>query len=100
MRSNVINKELPTYKQENVDRFYIKLKAIKQEATKKFNSPTVSQSEKYDLEELIKDVDELTSSIEGHVSNEYIELGQGPIESGPIEIEEIEQMVTGGKNEE
>ena len=81
-RDRLLNKELPTYKQKNVDITYNKLKEIKKEATNKLNLPTTSQEEKYDLEELIKDVDELAASIEGHVSNEYIELGQGPMESG------------------
>jgi hypothetical protein len=81
-RDTRLNKELPTYRQKYIDMVYIKLKEIKEKINEMLNSPTISQAEKYDLEELIKDADELASSYEGQTSNEYIELGRGPVERG------------------
>ena len=78
----LLNKEHSTYDQKIVDAVYNKIKKIKQSAITKLNSPTISQAEKYDLEELIKNADELASRYEGQVSAEHIELGRGPIERG------------------
>lgn len=67
--SSHLDKTSPNYDQENLDRLYIELKRLKDEAQAKLSEPTTTESERRNLEPLIKDIDEHLAMIAPHVSN-------------------------------
>lgn len=65
----MLDKTSPTYNQTNLDRIYTEWKRLKAESHRQLSSPTTTESERRNLEPLIKDLDEHLAMIAPHVSN-------------------------------